>query len=78
MFQCVTKYLCTQRRLRPASIKKVSEYVQEILQSQTVDKPMPMQGRATQKSRDTSKTNQAKQQALSSPSRRLQARMDTK
>ena len=31
--------------LRPASIKKVSDYVQEILQSQTADKPMAMQGK---------------------------------
>ena len=37
--------------------KKVSEYNQEIPQSQTADKPMAPQGRATQLSRDTRKTN---------------------
>ena len=48
--------------------KIVSEYDQEIPQSQTADKPMAPQGNATQ-SRDTIKTNHAKQPALSSPSR---------
>ena len=43
-----------------------------IPQSQTADKPIAPRGRATQPSRDTRKTNQAKQPALSSPSRRLQ------
>ena len=38
-------------------IKKVSEYDQEIPQSQTADKPMAPRGRATQQSRDTRKTN---------------------
>ena len=37
--------------------KIVSEYDQEIPQSQTVDKPMALRGRATQQSRDTRKTN---------------------
>ena len=37
--------------------KIVSEYDQEIPQSQTVDKPTVPRGRATQKSRDTRKTN---------------------
>ena len=37
--------------------KIVSEYDQEIQQSQTADKPMALQGRATQQSRDTRKTN---------------------
>ena len=37
--------------------KIVSEYDQEIPQSQTADKPMAPQGRATQPSRDTRKTN---------------------
>ena len=37
--------------------KKVSEYDQEIPQSQTADKPMSPRGRATQQSRDTRKTN---------------------
>ena len=34
-----------------------SEYDQEILQSQAADIPMALQGRATQQSRDTRKTN---------------------
>ena len=38
-------------------LKKVSEFAQEIPQSQTADKPMALQGRGTQPSRDTSKTN---------------------
>ena len=33
------------------------EYIQEIPQSQSEDKPMAPQGRATQQSRDTRKTN---------------------
>ena len=37
--------------------KIVSEYGQEIPQSQTADKPMAPRGRATQQSRDTRKTN---------------------
>ena len=49
--------------------KIVSGYDQEIPQSQTADKPMAPRGRATQQSRDTRKTNQAEQPALSSPSR---------
>ena len=44
--------------------KKVSEYDQEIPQSHTADKRMGPQGRATQLSLYTSKTNQAKQPAL--------------
>ena len=47
---------------------KNSEYDQEVPQSQTADQPRDWRGRATQQSRDTSKTNQAKQPALSSPS----------
>ena len=47
----------------------VSEYDQEIPQSQTADNPMAPRGRATQSSRDTRKANQAKQPALSSPLR---------
>ena len=39
--------------------KIVSEYDQEIPQSQTADKPMAARGRATQPSRDTRKINQA-------------------
>ena len=37
--------------------KIVSEYDQEIPQSQTADKPMALRGRATQPSRDTRKAN---------------------
>ena len=36
---------------------KNSEYDQEISQSQTADKPMALQVKATQPSRDTRKTN---------------------
>ena len=43
----------------------VIEYDQEMKQSQTADKPMAPRGRATQQSRDTRKTNLAKQPALS-------------
>ena len=40
------------------SLKKiVSEYDQEIPQSQTVDKPMAPRGKATQQSQGTRKTN---------------------
>ena len=51
------------------SSKIVSEYDQEIPQSQTTDKAMASLGRAdkTQQSRDTRKTNKAKQPALCSP-----------
>ena len=53
--------------------KIVSEYDQEIPQSQTADKPVASRGRATAQSRDTMKTNlKAKQSALSSLSRKLQ------
>ena len=38
-------------------LKLVSEYGQEIPQSQTADKPMAPQGRATKQSQDTRKTN---------------------
>ena len=37
--------------------KIVSEYDQEIPQSQTADNPVAPRGRATQQSRDTRKTN---------------------
>ena len=47
----------------------VSEYDQEIPQSQTADNPMAPGGRAAQPPRDTRKTKKAKQPALSSPSR---------
>ena len=52
-----------------STVKIVSEYDQEMPQSQTADNPMAPRGRAAQPSQDTSKTNQAKQPALSSPSR---------
>ena len=59
--------------LQPVSFPKiVSEYDQEIPQSQTADNPVAPRGRAAQPSQDTRKTNQAKQSALSSPSRWLQ------
>ena len=38
-----------------------------VSQSQTADKPMALRGIATQQSRDTRKTNEAKQTALSLP-----------
>ena len=38
-------------------LKIVSEYDQEIPQSQTADNPMAPRGRATRPSRDTRKTN---------------------
>ena len=47
--------LCKNRMVN--STKIVSEYDQEIPQSQTADKPMAPQGRATQQIRYTSKTN---------------------
>ena len=53
-------------------IKTVSEYDQEIPQSQTADNPMVSRGTVAQPSQDTRKTNKAKQPALSSPSRILQ------
>ena len=37
--------------------KKESKYDQEMSQSQTVDKPMAPQGRATQQSSDSRQTN---------------------
>ena len=49
--------------------KKSKGYDQEIQKSQTVDKPMAPRGKATKQSRNTRKTNKAKQPALSSPSR---------
>ena len=49
--------------------KIIIEYDQEIPQSQTADKPMAWRRRATLQSRDTRKTNEAKQPALSSPPR---------
>ena len=51
------------------TLKIVSEYDQEIPQSQTADNPMAPRGRATQPPRDTRVANLAKQPVLSSPSR---------
>ena len=58
--------------------KIVSEYDQEIPQSQTADNPVAPRGRAAQPSRDTRKTNQAKQSALSSHQDDCNTRMDIK
>ena len=55
------------------NVFKKSEYDQEIPQLQTADKPVISWGRATQQSRDTRKTQKAKQSALSSLSRWLQS-----
>ena len=60
-------FYCNNLNLLPPKI--VSEYDQEIPQSQTADNPMAPRGRMAQPSRDTRTTNQAKQPALSSPSR---------
>ena len=43
--------------IHEASTKIVSEYDQEIPQSQTADNPVAPRGRAAQLSRDTRKTN---------------------
>ena len=48
---------------------KNSEYDQEIPELKTADKPKTPRGTDTQPSLDTRKANQAKQPALSSPSR---------
>ena len=45
------------RTKKHSESKIVSEYDQEIPQSQTKDKPMASRGRATQPLRDTRKTN---------------------
>ena len=58
--------------MRLQTSKIVSEYDQEVPQSQTADKPVESWGRATQQSQDTRKTNEAKQPALSSLLRWLQ------
>ena len=44
-------------KISPRAIKIVSEYDQEILQSQTADNPVAPRERAAQPSRDTRKTN---------------------
>ena len=48
-------------------IQILSEYDLEIPQSQTADKPMTPWERVTQQSRETRKTNKAKQPTLSLP-----------
>ena len=58
-FQCVDNHCA----------KIISEYDQEIPQSQTADNPVALRGRDAQSSRDTRRTNKATQPALSSPSR---------
>ena len=50
-FENASPYFCT------FLAKIVSEYDQEIPQSQTADSPVAPRGRATQPSRDTRKTN---------------------
>ena len=62
----------------PLPSQRVSEYDQEIPQSHTAAKPMAPKRRATVKSQDTRKTNQAKQLTLSSLSRWLQNKTDIK
>ena len=49
-----------------------------IPQSQTADKPMASQGRATQQSQDAKMTNKAQQPALFSPSNDCKTRMGMK
>ena len=44
----------------PLEANIVSEYDQEIPQSQTADNPVALRGRAAQPSRDTRKTNLSK------------------
>ena len=58
--------------------KKVSEYDQEIPQSQTADNPVAPRGRAAQPSRDTRKTKKAKQSALLPHQDDCNTRMDIK
>ena len=53
------------------SLKIVSEYDQEIQQSQTADNPVAPRGRAAQPPRDTRKTNQAKQSAPPLPTKMI-------
>ena len=65
----MSKAFLKQRTNGCDTLKIVSEYDQEIPQSQTADNPMAPWGRATQPSRDTRTTNLAKQSAISSPSR---------
>ena len=50
-------YLISISKVQYFRLKIVSEYDQEIPQSQTADNPMALRGRAAQPSRDTRKTN---------------------
>ena len=51
-------FVCTNLKYKyKVQSKIVSEYDQEIPQSQTADDPMAPRGRATQPSRDTRKAN---------------------
>ena len=50
-------YIIIPRHRYPMHSEIVSEYDQEKTLSQTADKPMVLEGRATQLSRDTRKTN---------------------
>ena len=69
IFQDDVNIITTHFSLTASLQNKNSEYDQDIPQSQTADNPMAPRGRATQPSRDTRKTNQAKQPAIVSPSR---------
>ena len=51
------RYVLVETTKARKAAKIVSEYDQEIPQSQTADNPMAPRGRATQPSRDTRKTN---------------------
>ena len=70
----IDAYIIIPRHCYPMHSERVYEYDQEIPQSQTADKPIALGGRATQQSRDTRKSNEEKQPALSSTSRWLQKR----
>ena len=55
-YLCVLIHICIKGEVG-APLKIVSEYDQEIPQSQTADNPVAPRGRAAQPSRDTRKTN---------------------
>ena len=68
----INYYVCLNCRgravinvVRTCDPKIVSEYDQEIPQSQTADNPMTPRGRDTQPLRDTRKTKQSNQLSLS-------------
>ena len=64
MFCCALLYVHSR-----IAILLMGEYDHAVPQLQTVDKPVTPRERAIQQTRDTRKTNKAKQPALSSPSR---------